>query len=353
MFNTSLYLSLKYIISLMRFSKSIPDYIKVTDSSYTGLDNTQLPLKVIKGPNSLNRTLILYPGASPFAEKHPSMIFLASVLANIGFSVYIPRIPLLKDLDISEKNVDWFVNAYSQIIARDDIIGSKVSCMGVSYGGAILLKSSLQESMLSSPPHSITTYGTIYDVHKSLDFLINGKIIIKGKEVSIKPHEWGLVVCFHNFLNSIDIGYVTSDIEKILKLRVQDRHDEVEAERLKLSGSDRSLVDDILSSTISPEVKRILDIIFTDKMDALDGISPKNWCDQIKSKVFVMHGANDNMVPYTQSVALAEHIKNSELFISYLYEHNEIAPKRSFFYKLNELRRILFFIKMFIRHHER
>ena len=142
MFNKSLYLSLKYIISLMRFSNSIPDYIKVADSSYTGLDNTQLPLKVIKGPNSLNRTLILYPGASPSAEKHPSMIFLASVLANIGFSVYIPRIPLLKDLDISEKNVDWFVNAYSQIIARDDIIGSKVSCMGLSYGGAILLKSS-------------------------------------------------------------------------------------------------------------------------------------------------------------------------------------------------------------------
>ena len=352
MFNKSLYLSLKYIVSLMRFSKSIPDYIKVTDSTYTGLNNTQLPLKVIKGPNSLNRTLILYPGASPFAEKHPSMIFLASVLANIGFSVYIPRIPLLKDLDISENNVNWFVNAYSQLTDRDDIKESKVSCMGVSYGGAILLKSSLQESMLSSPPHSITTYGTVYDVHNSLDFLINGKITIKGKEVTIKPHEWGLVVCFHNFLNSIDIGYDTSEVEKILKLRVQDKLDEVETQRETLSGKDRSLVNDILSSTISPEVNRILNIIFTDKMDVLDGISPKNWCDQIKSKVFVMHGANDNMVPYTQSVALAQHIKNSELFISYLYEHNEIAPKRSFIYKLNELRRILFFIKRFISHHE-
>ena len=267
--------------------------------------------------------------------------------------MYIPRMPLLKDLDISEDNVDWFVNAYSQITARDDTRGSIVSCMGVSYGGAILLKSSLQKPMLSSPPHSITTYGTIYDVHNSLDFLINGKIMIKGKEVTIKPHEWGLVVCFHNFLNSIDIGYDTSNIEKILKLRVQDKHDEVDAEKEKLSGRERSLVDDILSSTISPEVKRILDIIFTDKMDALDGISPKNWCDQIKSKVFVMHGANDNMVPYTQSVALADHIKDSELFISYLYEHNEIAPKRSIIYKLNELMRILFFIKRFIRHHER
>ena len=87
-------------------------------------------------------------------------------------------------------------------------------------------------------------------------------------------------------------------------------------------------------------------------MDVLDGISPQKWCGDITSKVYVMHGANDNMVPYTQSVELSENIDNAELFISYLYEHNEIAPKRSFFYKLNELKRLVFFIRKFIRHHE-
>ena len=75
--------------------------------------------------------------------------------------------------------------------------------MGVSYGGAILLKSSLTGPMLENPPHSMITYGTIYDVHNSLNFVMTGKINIKGKEVNIKPHEWGLVVCFHNFLNQI------------------------------------------------------------------------------------------------------------------------------------------------------
>ena len=61
-----------------------------------------------------------------------------------------------------------------------------------------------------------------------------------------------------------------------------------------------------------------------------------------------MHGANDNMVPYTQSVKLSENISASELFISYLYEHNEIAPKRSIFHKIKELYRlILFYTKIF------
>ncbi len=352
MFNKSLYLSIKYVVSLMRFSKSIPDYIYTTDSTYRGLDNSDLPLKVVKGKKNLKRTLILYPGASPFAEEHPSMIFLASALANSGFNVYIPRIPLLKELDISEKNVEWFQCAYNQLLSRDDVKDTKVSCMGVSYGGAILLKSSLTGPMREDPPHSITTYGTIYDVQTSLDFLINGQIKIKGKQVTIKPHEWGLVVCFHNFLNSIDIGYDTSKIEYILQLRVQDKHEEVQAEVEQLDGKDKALITDILNSNISSEVKRIIDIIFKEKMDVLDGISPQKWCGDITSKVYVMHGANDNMVPYTQSVELSENIDNAELFISYLYEHNEIAPKRSFFYKLNELKRLVFFMRKFIRHHE-
>jgi len=352
MFNKSIYLSIKYVVSLLRFSNSIPNYIHIADSTYRGLNNIDLPLKVIKGKTDLGRTLILYPGASPFAEEHPSMIFLGAVLANSGFNVYIPRIPLLKDLDISEKNVEWFQNAYDQLLNRDDVKGTKISCMGVSYGGAILLKSSLTGPMREHPPHSMVTYGTIYDVQRSLDFVMTGKINIKGKEVNIKPHEWGLIVCFHNFLSSTDIGYDTSKIEKILKLRVQDKHEEVKVEIGYLDKKDRALINDILNSNISPEIKRIIDIILKDKVNILDGISPEKWCNNIKSKVYVMHGANDNMVPYTQSVELSKNIKNSELFISYLYEHNEIAPKRTILYKLNELKRLGLFIRKFIRHHE-
>ena len=334
----------------MRFSKSIPSHIKVIDSSYSGLDGNQLPLKIIKSKNSLNRTLIIFPGASPTAEEHSGLLFLSSVLSDIGFNVYIPRMPLLKDLNISEDNVDWFSHGYSQLIKRDDIHGSKVSCMGVSFGGAILLKACLQDSMLKSPPHSIITYGTFYDVEKSMEFLIRGKIKIKGKDVSIKPHEWGLVVFMHNFIASVDVGFNTAHLEKILALRVQDK--DVDKELTNLHGKDRQLMNDILSSTISDEVARIIDIIFKKRMNVLDGISPKNWCEKINTKIFVMHGANDNMVPYTQSVDLANHLPNSELFISYLYEHNEISPKRSFFYKIKELLRIVSYMRGYIKYHE-
>ena len=154
----------------------------------------------------------------------------------------------------------------------------------------------------------------------------------------------------HNFLHTVDVGLDTTDLEKILELRIQDK--EVDQELEKLSVNDRKLADDILNSTISNQVSRIINIIFKEKVDTLEGISPKNWCEDIKTKVYVMHGANDNMVPYTQSVDLANHLPNSELFISYLYEHNEIAPKRSFIYKIKELLRIVSYMRGYIKYHE-
>jgi len=95
-----------------------------------------------------------------------------------------------------------------------------------------------------------------------------------------------------------------------------------------------------------------IEIIQKEQIHQLDSISPKKWSDKIDSKVFIMHGANDNMVPYTQSTKLSNSISNSELFISYLYEHNEIAPKRSKSHKIKELIRLVNFFKKFLQYHE-
>jgi len=348
----SKFLSIKYVTSLLRASSSKPPKIKAIDSFYKGLDSDKLPLKIFKSSKPLGRTILLYPGASPLAEEHPSMLFLASTLAEIGFNVYIPRIPLLMKLDISEKNIRWFDNAYKQISLLDDVKESKVSCMGVSYGGAILLKTSLSGYMNSYPPHCFFTYGTIYDIPTSLEFLMMGKLNIKGKEVQIKPHEWGLVVGFHNFLSSIDTGYNTDEIQKVLAIRVKDLKEESFTAAEKLDGISKEVTIDVLNGKVSPEVKRIIDIIQKEKIHLLDGISPRHWCKDINTKTFIMHGANDNMVPYTQSIKLSDAMLDSELFISYLYEHNEVAPKRSFSHKLKELSRLTSFFGKFIKHHE-
>ncbi len=48
------------------------------------------------------------------------MEMLGITLANNGYKVFIPRIPPLKILDISEVNIKWFVYFYKWLIDDDD-----------------------------------------------------------------------------------------------------------------------------------------------------------------------------------------------------------------------------------------
>ena len=70
---------------------------------------------------------------------------------------------------------------------------------------------------------------------------------------------------------------------------------------------------------------------YFNQIHILNSISPKLWCKDVKQRVFVMHGANDNMVPYTQSVQLSKNIPNA--FFESIFENIPIAifdrPKHS------------------------
>jgi len=58
------------------------------------------------------------------------------------------------------------------------------------------------------------------------------------------------------------------------------------------------------------------------------------------------------MVPFTESIQLAERIPDSELLISYIYEHKEISTNRGTYFKLKEFMRMLQFFSKFYYYNE-
>ena len=75
----------------------------------------------------------------------------------------------------------------------------------------------------------------------------------------------------------------------------------------------------------------------------------KKWAQKINVKTFIIHGANDSMVPFTESTLLNQNIKNSELLISFLYEHREISTDRGILFKIKEVFKMINFFSYFFR----
>ena len=109
------------------------------------------------------------------------------------------------------------------------------------------------------------------------------------------------------------------------------------------------MINEVLDLNVSNELKRVMDLIFNNCKNEIDYFSAKEWCDKIENNVFILHGKNDSLSPFTESVKLHKRLKNSNLLISELFEHRKITNKISFFLKLKELYKIIKFLSRYYK----
>ena len=344
----SYYKSTRYILNLVKFNEDKIKYIKYNDEDYLGLDLEKIPVRIFYSNNKNAQSIFIFPGASPYAENHPGMIMLANALRNIGYNVFLPRIPNLKKLLIIKDNVDWFSHCYQELLKHPKA-SDKVMVVGMSYGGANLLKASFKKRFIDNPPQSILTYGTYYSIETALNFFLTGEINYQNKLYKITPHEWGTIVIFYNFFKTIETNLNKEKITLLLKCRIEDKDEEVEQIKNELNKEEQDLINKILAGNIDQKIKNIILEMIEKNKDLLNYLSPKNWAKNINIKTFIMHGANDSMVPFTESTMLSSKIKNSEVLISFLFEHREISNNRGIFFEIKEILKMINFFALYFK----
>ena len=350
-FIQSYYKSTKYMLGLIRFDEDQIANIEYIDETYEGLDSQDTVLRVFYSKRKSAQSVIIFPGASPYAENHPGMIMLGNALRNAGYNVFLPRVPNLKNLILVKENVNWFSHCYMELLKHNNISKNPM-VVGLSYGGANLLKASLENSIQKYPPKSILSYGTYFSIETALDFFLTGQINYKNKSYQITPHEWGTIVMFYNFFNTIESNYNTELITRLLKYRIEDKDDLVEELKRTLNQNEKKLVDKILHGQVDAEIKNLIEQMIDKNKNLLEYLSPKTWSKDINIQTFIIHGANDSMVPFTESTLLAENISNSKLLISFLYEHREISTNRGIFFKIKEVFKMINFFAYYFRYNK-
>ena len=67
----------------------------------------------------------------------------------------------------------------------------------------------------------------------------------------------------------------------------------------------RNIFDCNINDDVANEIYRVID----KEKEFIKVMSPVYWHDLVKTKVFIMHGSNDSMVPFTESIRLNKYIK--------------------------------------------
>ncbi|MFQ6609715.1 MAG: hypothetical protein ACE5D7_02830 [Fidelibacterota bacterium] len=344
--------AIRFVRSAFSLSKVSKDGNREIRGEYPGLNDEPVPVKIIFPKKHVQRILILYPGASPFGEDHEEATSLAYIMSDLGFKVYMPRIPLLKQLIISIENIEWMICFYQWVQSQEPDLKNRITVVGMSFGGALLLKSCLDVRMQKPKPSSILLYSTFFDFDSSLNYLITGKYKKGNKEVFLKPNDWGGIVIMHNYLSRVKPGFDTTKIQQNVMYRIQNDLEKADRHLRTLSEFDRSFTQSLMTANYNSDVIRVFNLIRETFIDELEVLSPRLWCKQIEQKVFIIHGSNDSMIPYTESVQLSENIPRNMLFISHLYGHKTIERLGGIWFLINELYALIRFITHFLAHDE-
>ena len=114
----------------------------------------------------------------------------------------------------------------------------------------------------------------------------------------------------------------------------------------------RSFLHNIFDANVKDDILDEINRVIGQEQSYIEFLSPEFWVDKINNKVFIMHGSNDSMVPYTESIELDKNIKDSSLFISYMYEHKEISTNRGIPFKVKEIIKMFLFFRGYFKYNE-
>jgi len=257
-------------------------------------------------PRSTGRhgALLLVPGFAELGKDDPRLVWLAQLLARIGFIVLAPDFLGLRSLRAREADVDDMVDGFRYLTRlspgnRPDHAGF----VGFSYGAGPTIIAAADPA-IAAQVGFVVSFGGYYDLVDAIRFVTTGHFAWQGYrgQISPSPHARGRFL-----LANLDL--------------LQDERD-----RESLAAAARGLAEGdwkagaVQSAELTPEGAALYALLMNTKPERVESLiaqldqriqeriaflSPSRVIQRLQAHLVIIHGLRDDFIPYTESLRLA------------------------------------------------
>jgi len=275
--------------------------------------------------------ILLTHGIIETGKDDPRLIRFAYSLARAGFIVLTPELRGMKSLRISLSDVDDIVASFRFLGSLEDRVDKdKMGLLGFSFGAGPTIIAAARPSVRSQVEF-ITSFGGYFDPINVIRYITTGNYEYEGEKGFHKPEPYGKTVFF---INNLD--YVESERDRrILRGIFTDENMEKKDQMREI----RSLL-----SRLSPEGLALYELLVNEDPHRVDGLirrTDRRFQDylerlslgpvipSIEAYFIIGHGTSDPLIPYTESLRLADAVKNkSKVHLAILNLFAHVDPKR-------------------------
>jgi acetyl esterase/lipase len=247
--------------------------------------------------------LVLVPGFTPQGKDDPRIVWLARLVARVGFVVLVPDLPGLRSLQAREADVEGMVGSYQFLVDQATRVRpDRVGLMGISYGAGPTLVAAA-DPRIAERVDFVLSLGGYYDLVDVIGFVTTGHYAWQDHRGYIPPSPYARG---RFLLANLDLVQDPRDQEILARV----------GQGLLNGGGDPS----VAAGTLSPWGASLLSLLLNGDpgrvrslVERLDPrvreriayLSPSRVIDRVRAHLLVIHGLEDDFIPYTESLRLA------------------------------------------------
>lgn len=296
----------------------VPVTYRVKGKEYTG--------DLYRPGEEVRAGILLVPGAAEGGKDDPRLVAFAKTLARGRFTVLVPDLAGLKSLQVSSGDVLEVADSFAHLASLPEAAPQgRAGICAFSYAAGPALLASITPA-IRDRVRFVMAVGGYYDLPLVLAFFTTGYFRDEGRWQHRTPNEYGKWVFVLSNVERLSDPKDRQLFRLMAERKMEDPAAGTAELAAKLGPEGKSLYDfaanrdpsrvPLLIARLPEEVRReIAALNLADKDLSL-----------LKARLILVHGLDDDIIPYTESAALARAVPRgqAELFLARGLFHVEV-----------------------------
>jgi fermentation-respiration switch protein FrsA (DUF1100 family) len=245
----------------------------------------------------------MVPGFTEFGKDDGRVVWLAGQLARIGFVVLVPDLPGIRSWRAREADVDDMVDSFRYLATLSPgLRPDRLGLMGFSYGAGPTVIAAADPA-IAGQVRFVISFGGYFDLVDVIRFVTTGHFAWEGHRgyIPCSPHARGRFL-----LANLDLVQEAKDQEILVAvakgLADGDWRPTVCTDGLSPRGA---ALYALLMNTGPGQVDALIERLDPRIRERIAYLSPSRVIGRLQAHLVIIHGLQDDYIPYSESLRLA------------------------------------------------
>ena len=256
--------------------------------------------------------IVAIPGAVPQGKDDPRLVAFATTLARAGFAVLAPEIAGYRALRIRPSDAREIADAFAYLTRRPELApDGRAGMFAFSYSVGPALLAALQDD-IRDQVRFVVGVGAYHDLPRAMRFFTTGWFEHDGTWQRIIPDDTGKMVLVYSSLDYLADGADRAVFDRMVARRMRDPQTDLAPLAAELGSEGKAVY--ALAVNTDParfaELYARLPKAMRADLDQLD--LARHDLKPLKARLMLVHGRNDNLIPWPESLALAAAVPDGQ-----------------------------------------